>query len=156
MEEFGNFPWIFPAFFVFVWLFALSAIARFGGWSLLAEHYATDADAYGPKRPFQSLMLRRGVLPTNLNSVVTVGAEYGGLRLSMFVLFRPSHPPLLIPWNEIAATDAKTLGVFPAVALRAQRAPEIELVLAPALAQWLAENSGGQFVLPAMRERAVA
>jgi hypothetical protein len=41
---------------------------------------------------------------TNYNNCLTLGSNDAGLYLSILLLFRFRHPPLLIPWNEISVS----------------------------------------------------
>jgi hypothetical protein len=141
-------PWLLAALAVFGWFFVLSLIARLGGWSELADRYAFEANFDGPRRGLQSLSLERiKLMPMSYNNVVTVGADVRGLYLAMFVLFRPFHPPVLIPWADIAAEERKAL-LLTRIDLRARGEPDVKITIAQGLAEWLAQNSAGAFRLP--------
>ncbi|MEM0962445.1 MAG: hypothetical protein AAGK21_07935 [Bacteroidota bacterium] len=83
---------VFPAFWSgVVWLIAQAA------WARLAAVYATDLSASGVT--FRGISGRVGM--SSYTNALTVSIEPEGLRLSTMILFRPGHPPLLIPWDEI-------------------------------------------------------
>ena len=85
---------VFPAFWCgVVWL-----IGRVG-WARLARHYETDAPRIGPTFRWES----GRVGASAYSGVLTVSVEPDGLRLAVMPLFRPGHPPVLIPWEEIRA-----------------------------------------------------
>ena len=81
-----------PAFWCgVVWL-----IGQFG-WRRLAEAYATDAPLTG--RAFR--MTSAGIGGASYSNALTISIEPDGLRIAPLFLFRPGHPPLLIPWDQI-------------------------------------------------------
>ena len=89
---------VFPAFWsAIVWL-----VGQFG-WARLARHYATDAPRTG--RTFR--METGQIGGANYSSSLTVSVEPDGLRLAVMPLFRPGHPPVLIPWEEIGSIRPK-------------------------------------------------
>ncbi|HEX9669848.1 MAG TPA: hypothetical protein VGC93_10225 [Thermoanaerobaculia bacterium] len=124
------------------WMGVVSLIARLGGWGALAAAYAAPGSTSAPGTPCW-----RGQSGTlsgymNYNGVLRVCADPRGLGLSVMVLFRPGHAPLLIPWSEIAASHAA--GFFgPWVELRFARAPRVVLRIRQGLAAAVAEASGG-------------
>ena len=42
------------------------------------------------------------------SGVLRVHVQPDGLRLSVWALFRPGHPPVRIPWSEVASVERKT------------------------------------------------
>lgn len=83
---------VFPAFWSgVVWL-----VGQFG-WRRLARDYETDAPITG--RTFR--MQTATVGGANYSSSLTISIEPDGLRMAPMALFRPGHPPVLIPWDEI-------------------------------------------------------
>ena len=99
-------------------------IAALGGWRGLARLYREpEGMRRRPARSFfmASIDLRGGSilpLPTNYSNCVSVDLAPDGLHLRV-MLFRFSHPPLLIPWERIERYDAgrflfwRTLTVHP-------------------------------------------
>lgn len=109
---------VFSAFWSgVVWL-----IARMG-WSRLAEFYETDLEPTG--RRFYVGQARVGI--SGYSNVLRVHVEPEGLRLSVMPLFRPGHPPLLIPWDEITDIRAKRQLVGRAYALDIGDLPTVTL-----------------------------
>lgn len=84
-----------------VWL-----IAQLGGWGRLARHFATDAPPAPEARSFS--MASGAVGMSRYNGALRVHVQPDGLRLSVLLPFRPGHPPVLIPWAEIASVERKT------------------------------------------------
>lgn len=97
------FPFLFPLFFIGMWIVVCFLLAIIGGWSRLAESYQAHAEFTGKKWYFQSGRL--GL--TNYSSCLTIGSNYYGLYLAVFPLFRVGHPPLLIPWSDITTAEHK-------------------------------------------------
>lgn len=144
----ADLPYLLPIAVVSVWWMAMFVLSRVSGWSALAEAYATDEDFEGAKTQLQSLSLTRFGLPANYNNVVTIGADAAALRLSVFVLFRPFHPPLKIPFADISVKARKIL-VFETAELRAARAPQVGIGMARNRAEWIAAASSGALRLGA-------
>ena len=142
----ADLAYLIPIAAISMWWAVMFAVSRVSGWSLLAEAYATDEDFDGAKAQLQSLSFTRFGLPANYNNVVTVGADAAALRLSMFLFFRPFHPPLKIPFADITA-EAKKMLVFEAVQLRAARVPQVRISMPKDRATWVAAASSGAFHL---------
>lgn len=121
-------------------------IARFGGWSALAEVYATDEEFDGAKASMQSVALQRYGFPAGYNNIAIIGADASALRLSLPIFFRLHHPPLKIPFSDIAAKTRSILG-FKRIELTASRAPGVKIVISKARADWIAAASHGAFRL---------
>jgi hypothetical protein len=114
---------IFPIF----WCAIVVLISRVSGWARLAERYHTNEAAQGPAWRFESASMRWN---SRYGNIVTLSAEAQGLRIALFPLFRPGHPPLLVPWNEISARPASFRVLFRTpMELRFARAPEIPFCL---------------------------
>ncbi len=86
------------------WCFVSWVVGRIGGWHALATRFPA-----GPKRPvgvdlyyLQSLELS----VSEYKGSAIVGIAPGGLYLSVIVLARAGHAPILIPWSAI--TGVKT------------------------------------------------
>lgn len=134
--------YLFPVIAISVWWTVMFFLSRFGGWSVLAEAYATDEDFDGAKAHLQSLSFTRFGLPANYNNIVTVGADASALRLSTYLLFRPFHPPLKIPFADITVETKKAL-IFETAQLCASRAPGVRIGISKSRAAWIAGASSG-------------
>lgn len=89
-----------PAFlllFPLIWCFVCLILARVGGWRKLARHYGTDLSPQGARLSWQSGKLNA----VSYNNCLTIDISENGIYLSIMVLFRPGHQPLLIPWSDI-------------------------------------------------------
>lgn len=87
-------PVLLPLF----WVVVSILISRISGWADLAERYSFDGSFEGKRWRFVSARMR---WKTGYNNVMTVGSNAKGLYLAMFLLFRPGHRPLFIPWHDI-------------------------------------------------------
>ena len=100
--------WILPLAFFLVfplfWSGVVWVIAQMG-WARLARHYQTDAQTTSRRFRFTS----GAVGLSNYNSALHVGIEPEGLHLSVPLLFRPGHPPLLIPWEDIVDVRKRSM-----------------------------------------------
>ncbi|HEU5350230.1 MAG TPA: hypothetical protein VFU55_01430 [Terracidiphilus sp.] len=108
----GTFPTllyiILPLFFVAVWVLALTFSSVLSGWFTLANHFRSNLDPSGETRtasPFFSTVYFR--YWTHYSGVVRLITAADGLYLSVFFLFRPGHPRLRIPWNEIRFSQTR-------------------------------------------------
>ncbi len=95
------FLFLFPIFFIGMWVVVSFLLAVIGGWSRLAEYYQSQTDFSGKKWHFQSGRL--GLV--NYSGSLTLGSNYYGLYLAVFPLFRVGHPPLLIPWSDVTIAE---------------------------------------------------
>ncbi len=84
----------------------------------------------------------------NYNGCLTLGSDAGGLYLAVLFMFRPGHPPLLIPWGEVTAEGRRMLFLFNRVTLRFREASSVSLEISRRHAVMLAEASGGRFRVP--------
>jgi hypothetical protein len=83
--------------FVLIWSGVVWLLAWLSGWQRLARHYrCADAPQGQPMRPFLAMLG-----PVSYRGVLTIQTAPEGLYLSIIVLFRMGHPPLLIPWQAI-------------------------------------------------------
>lgn len=86
-----------PVAFGLIWAFVSLLISLLSGWGRLARHYRTDVVPKG--KSLGNYWLLMG--PANYRGVTTLQPSSEGLYLSILLLFRLGHPPLLIPWNHI-------------------------------------------------------
>jgi hypothetical protein len=106
VSDFESFlPFVFPVFFVAMWVFVLKVMSVMSGWDRLAKAYHHPGAFDGKLYRFQSGKF--GIV--NFNGCLTIGANEKGLYLVPFIVFRPFHRPLLIPWREIEAEPFKIL-----------------------------------------------
>lgn len=98
-------PFLLPILVVATWLVLVMLLARYGGWQRLAERYRALGTFRGKVLRFRSGRLNRA----NYNTCLTVGTDGDRLYLAPLLLYRPGHPPLLIPWKEITAEKKKIL-----------------------------------------------
>jgi len=88
-----------PALFVAVWVGIVVLLAHLGGWARLARHYRTFESFGGEPIRFQFGYL--GFV--RYKGVLTFGVEAKGLYIATLLLFRPAHPPLVVPWGRLSA-----------------------------------------------------
>ena len=119
------YPVLFPVFFIAFW-FGVTRLISAMGWQSLAKVYGSDKPCEGTKWYMQSAKVGKAAY----NGCLTVGANYNGLYLSIFPIFRPGHPPIFIPWSDISAKEAKRPMLLGDLCiLTFNRAPGFELVL---------------------------
>jgi hypothetical protein len=108
---------------VAVWAAVLPFASCFGGWRRLAEEFAAKAGTSG-RIVLGSAAIRYGA---HYGGVIRLDCRTTGLVLSVRWLFRLAHPPLLIPWSQVAAEPTKLLWIFPAMRLELGREAQIPL-----------------------------
>ena len=130
-------PGIFFIFFIPFFIGITALISFISGWGELAKYYRYHGQQIDKKRYMQSAVMR-GV--TGYRGCLTVGANTEGLYLSVFFLFRPAHPPLFIPWNEIKIRRTKFF-VFKLLEMRFTRATSVTLAVYESLEGFLQSAS---------------
>ena len=83
--------------FVLFWGFVVWLISRVSGWQRLARHYRTPTPPKG--QPVSQMLAMLG--SARHRGTLTLQAAPEGLYLTVMVLFRLGHPPLLIPWSAV-------------------------------------------------------
>lgn len=96
---------------VVVWLcFICFLISLFSGWHSLSKHFRAQSEPYGQTRSagplFYTVYMR---FWGHYSSIIRMTAADDALYLSVLLPFRPGHPPLCIPWNEITFGKNKFL-----------------------------------------------
>ena len=123
--------WVYTSLIgsIVFWFLVIALLSYAGGWWALAREYREDAltVADGPKWNFQSVCLRKWC---GYNGGVVVIAGETGLRLSVWPIIRPAHPPLFLPYAEMEFEDLKVLGGV-RTRVRMQRVPSITIDVLP-------------------------
>jgi hypothetical protein len=86
-----------PLGFVAWWCFVCFILGLVSGWHGLADRYRTHEPAPRNQRSLQGGMVGW----VSHQGTLSLGAAEDGLDLRVLVLFRPGHPPLRIPWDDI-------------------------------------------------------
>jgi len=128
----------FAAVFAVFWSAVCVTLAAWGGWRALARHYAGEVRAVKAHWRFQSATMRR---MTNYNFVLSVTVGEDGLGLSVLGLFRPGHPHLKVPWDDLSA-EADRHMLLPAVKLSFRRVPGVFVRISPTLAERIGRARG--------------
>jgi len=98
--------WFFPAFAA-MWLGISGLLAHWSGWVNLAERFRSDGAIDGIRFRFASGSIGRRWLPVGYGKCLFVTVAPMGLRLSLFLPFRYSSPPLFVPWTAVASVVQK-------------------------------------------------
>ena len=101
---------LFPVFFVALWVLVMRVISWMG-WSALAARFAfdrplpDDATRYGS----QSLAIGESVITiANYSNCVNVWIDQRGFYMRPQIFFRLFHPMLHIRWDQIAQVEVRT------------------------------------------------
>lgn len=87
-----------------LWVAVTFALSH-GGWQQLAAYYRAPLLPSGAS---VSLLGQASLGWVSYKNVLRAGACREGLILKVFFLFRPFHPPLLIPWRAVSNIRATT------------------------------------------------
>lgn len=136
----GNFIEILVAIPV-IWCATTVLVGWLTGWARLARAYPHQPQREGQRFRFQTIhMAHKG----GYGSCVAFGATPFGLHLSILALFRPGHPPIFVPWSDVAARRKDGARVV----LEFTREPSIPVIMPPSLAAKIAAASRGAFRYP--------
>lgn len=119
------------------WLLLTSLIGWLSGWRALAQAYPARRPFNGEQQRFASAVMRYN---SRYSAVLTIGADFEGVYLAVFALFRAGHPPLFIPWSAIEVTRVQHWGVR-GVRFDFRAAPGVPLVTRAALAKKLLRHA---------------
>lgn len=116
------FGMVFPFFFVGMWLLVLAILGTMG-WSGLARRFPAD------ERPTDG----RAVWGTSLRMGSFAGTSYGGcvnlrvgssgIRFSVWLPFRPFHPPIFLPWSAVESCEERRILFLRRVVIHLYDAP---------------------------------
>jgi hypothetical protein len=126
----------FPFLFVVAWVGLSLLASRIGGWQALARQYRATQRITGRRYWMKSAGMRWGFA---YRSAINFGADSSGLFLSIFPLFRAGHPPLFIPWSDIAVSKEKRW-LLDGTQLRFQKVPGVSLLIPTKLATSMLAN----------------
>src|SRR4051794_1516840 len=79
------------------WFGIMQLLSLLGGWRTLARRYAAPPDSPPPTQMSTMQSGKIGLVSYRNALAVALGSD--GLHLSTFVLMRPGHAPLIIPWS---------------------------------------------------------
>lgn len=113
------------AAFAVWWCFLIWAISWLTGWRVLARHYVVHGPFRGREHRFQRLQMGWG----NYGGCVTIGTNSDGLYLAVMLPFRPGHPPLFVPWGEVASAEFESKWYGSWLELRFSAAPRVRVRL---------------------------
>jgi hypothetical protein len=119
-------------------------IARCSGWIALAQRYRSTDPFDGKRWYFQNAQFRWSC---NYGGCLTIGANAEGIYFAVWVMFRPGHPKLFIPWNETKIEMKYSFWLGNYMELRFPNVPGTMIRLRERLARRIAAEVGPQ--LPA-------
>lgn len=99
-------PFLFPLLFVGMWLFISTLIGMTTGWFNLQQWYPDD----GSEEPVLTLRGQSGVMGwgASLNNCLRLRVYRSGLGVGIWRIVAPFQKPLLIPWSEVRAEEARS------------------------------------------------
>ena len=103
------FPYLFPFFFLGMWLLIGAMLGFMSGWFNLQQWYPDD----GGEEPLLKLRGQSGVMGAwvNLNGCLKLWAYPSGLGIRIWKIFGPFQKPLKVPWDEIEAEPSSSFFV---------------------------------------------
>jgi len=110
------------------------------GWWKLSQFYRARVSPDGKKLWFQSASMRMGM---NYGNCLILVVNPDGIYLSVLFLFRIGHPPLFIPWTDIAMRERRFLFFFKQAELRFAKSSSIPFVISRRLMDKISDALGG-------------
>jgi hypothetical protein len=148
LQDFLNkYPLVFIPFFVLLWCGILFLIAVFSGWVTLSRRFRLTSVFTGPTWEFRSAYMR---WTSRCGNCLSIGADTAGLKLSVFFLFRPGHPPLFVPWGEISVARRRDFLFIRRVKLLLGREEQIPFVISGGLADRIQAAAGSSWPIEAV------
>lgn len=142
LDQHHNALWlIIPCYGLTLWLLVSAIISYVGGWTALAKGFRLKSSFVGERWTGQSGQMR---WLSSYGNCLTSGCNPEGLCLATMPLFRFRHPPLLIPWQEIAISRRQILFLH-FVRFGLGREADIPLYVAAKLAEKLRRAAGGHW-----------
>lgn len=128
--------------FVGFWCLITWILSLISGWSALSKQFRLVGPFDGVSDGMQSGRMRWGV---NYGNCLRLGANGQGLYLATLFLFRPGHPPLLIPWSQIRITEKQHWLLGKCVTVTLGRESGIPLQIRGTTAELLRESAGSHW-----------
>ena len=123
------------------WCAIAIAVSRVGGWWRIAHQYRSGQVTTGDRYWFEYANIGgakyMGVLIFTVNLL--------GMRVSLLPLFRPAHPPIFVPWEDVHAKQVK-LWWWNHVELRFSRVPDVPFRVSLVLARNMEVASQSHFL----------
>lgn len=139
--------------FTLLILGALFFFSRAEGWHELHKYYPV-------RDPYQGRWLGKDLDDMHVQfnhsetvNAINVGADSQGMYLSVSMVFRPFHPPLFIPWSDVAGVGVKEVPWLKKdnlVKFTFAMNPNIPVYLDPSFAEEIENLSQGQWRMPAL------
>jgi len=137
----NSFQWSVPLLiFCFVassWVLICYSSSALTGWYRLSQRFTAEQEPNGPAKsagPFFYAVYMRWW--SHYSCIVRITAAEDALYLSVASIYRPGHPPLAIPWSEIAVgIENHFLRTY--INLRLGRSEQIPLRLSESVANQL-------------------
>jgi hypothetical protein len=136
--------------FPLLWVFIMFLASTLGGWGTLAAQY-TAPNIEGEEPLAQWTWQTMGMRWANYSWVVTITVYEEGLHFAMPLLFRPGHPPFLLPWEELRL-QRKQMLFQKYVQVRGERAPTIVIELPQTVADKIETAAGKRWAMAYERE----
>lgn len=128
----------FPVVFVAFWSLVCLLLGLVSGWQGLGGRFSTQA----PEPGFTVTARHAGLGLVGYGFTLQLGAAADGLDLRLVPLFRPGHPPLRVPWDQVREEGAAFSLVGRAVKLRLGEAGPVLRVSADAWEQVRRQRPG--------------
>lgn len=100
-----NFLFLFPAFFVALWLAITVALSYFSGWTALVKAFPDRDEPPSLRLSGQSGSMGSGV---NMRGILTLGVCPSGLRVGIMRVFGPFSRDFLVPWRDLSVSRKTT------------------------------------------------
>ena len=137
---------IFLVFFAALWYITSLLTAQLSGWAILGRRFSSALPFPGQTWRWQSARMRWAA---NYKGCLTIGADPAGIYLSPLFFFRVGHPPLFIPWMEIALRGRRKILLAEVVELELGREEPIPFMIRGRLADQIRSAAASSWPRPA-------
>jgi len=109
-----NFAFIFPAYFVALWLFVTTLLGFLSGWFALAKAFPDREEVPALSLSYQSGSMGLGV---HMRGILSLAVCSSGLRVGIMRLFGPFSRSFFVPWSSLSVIR-KRMFFMPAARLK--------------------------------------
>ena len=129
----------FPVFFGGLW-FAIMGFVSLGGWRSLAQAYPMQSSTHANWKGLSTVHLEGFLNLGAYRNSVSVGRDETYLHLKPLFFFKPMHPQISIPLDEVTG-DVTATDMLGKVRLHTEKC-KVPIRVSPELARWILGHTG--------------
>ena len=126
-----------------LWLVVTYLVSWLSGWRDLGDVYEDRGEFRGERYYMRTASLKNAI---EYRNCLSFSADADGLRMRVLLPFRPGHPPLFFPWQEVSVASKKSWFSSRCV-FTFERGLGVKLCVADALAEELLLRGRGKYAV---------